>query len=256
MVKLTVLGSGTSSGVPLLTCSCAVCHSSNPKNKRLRSSCLFEAGGKKILVDTSPDLRQQALTHQVYRVDAVLYTHIHADHVHGIDELRVYNEVQKTTLPVYGNQNTIDHLVKNFGYIFKPSVKYPSLTPKLDPHVVTGLFDCVGVPVQAIDCNHGDTYITQNYRIGNIAWLTDLNGIPETSWPLLHNLDYLFIDGLRFKAHPTHFNLEKSLETALKIGAKKTYLIHLTHDYDHDVFNQTLPAGIELAYDGLTVEAS
>ena len=253
-MKVIVLGSGTSSGVPTVGCQCKVCTSDNPKNKRLRSSCFFKVNDKNILIDTSPDLRQQALTHNIQKIDAVLYTHIHADHVHGIDELRIYNEFQKTSIPVFADAGTIAHLTKHFSYVFNPSTVYPSLTPRLESHIVSGKFNCVGVPVQMIPCHHGEKWTTSNYRIGNVAWLTDTNGVPEKSCDLLKNLDVLFLDGLRLKPHPTHFHLKEALETAKKIFAKKTYLIHLTHDYDHDEFNKTLPKGIELAYDGLQIE--
>jgi phosphoribosyl 1,2-cyclic phosphate phosphodiesterase len=253
-MKLTVLGSGTSSGVPIVGCECGVCRSVNPKNKRLRSSCLFEVAGKVILIDTSPDLREQALRYGIDRVDAVLYTHIHADHVHGIDEMRVYNAYQQAAIPAFGGEKTMAHLTAHFAYIFRPTSLYPSLVPRLEPHVVSGLFDCLGVPVQMVPCHHGPGYMTQNYRIGDIAWLTDTNGIPEDSFELLLGLDVLFLDGLRPHPHPTHFHLEESLAAAARIGAKKTYLIHLTHDYDHDVVNKTLPEGVELAYDGLVVK--
>lgn len=253
-MKITVLGSGTSSGVPIIGCSCDVCTSSNPKNKRLRSSCFFEVDGKTLLIDTSPDLRQQALTHHIKRIDAVLYTHVHADHVHGIDELRIYNAYQNSAIPVYGDPATLAHLEKIFSYIFRPSSVYVSLVPRLEGHAVEGEFDCLGVRVIPIPCQHGPKYMTTNYRIGNAAWLTDTNGVPESSLALLKNLDVLFLDGLRLTSHPTHFSLTEAIDTAQKIGAKKTYLIHLAHDYDHDQFNPTLPSGIELAYDGLIVE--
>lgn len=240
--------------MPVVGCDCAVCTSPNPKNSRLRSSCLFEIDDKFILIDTTPDLRQQALNHRIHRLDGVLYTHVHADHVHGLDELRVYNAYQNAAVDVYGNQETIDHLIKNFSYIFRPPTSYPSLVPRLEPHVVSGRFDCAGISVQMIPCFHGPKYQTMNYRIGNVAWLTDISGIPDDSYPLLKNLDVLFIDGLRLKPHPTHLHLEAALMEARKIGAKKTFFIHLTHDYDHDVFNQTLESGFELAYDGLVVE--
>lgn len=255
-MKLTVLGSGTSSGVPIVGCECGVCRSANPKNKRLRSSCLFEVGGKSLLVDTSPDLREQALRHGIRRVDAVLYTHIHADHVHGVDEMRVYNAYQQEAIPAFGSEKTLKHLTEHFSYIFRPTSLYPSLVPRLEPRVAWGAFDCVGVPVQAVPCHHGPGYMTQNYRIGNIAWLTDTNGIPDESLDLLEDLEFLFLDGLRPHPHPTHFHLEEALAAAARIGAEKTYLIHLTHDYDHDEVNKMLPRGVELAYDGLSVEGS
>ncbi len=253
-MKLTVLGSGTSSGIPIIGCPCAICNSTNPKNKRLRSSCFIEVNGKNFLIDTSPDLRQQALTHGILHVDAVLFTHIHADHIHGIDEMRIYNALQKSSIPVYGDAATLDHLAHIFKYIFAPSSIYPSLTPRLEARVVSGLFEHEGIPIQMIPCHHGEKYMTHNYRIGNMAWLTDTSDIPDSSMDLLQGLDFLFIDGLRYKPHPTHMHLEKTLDYAKKIGAKKTYLIHLAHDYDHDEFNKTLPTGMELAYDGLTVD--
>lgn len=252
-MKITVLGSGTSSGVPVVGCDCPVCSSKNPKNNRLRSSCLVETGGKKILIDTTPDLRTQALRHNIRRVDAVLYTHTHADHVHGIDELRIYNILQNQPIPVFGHQTAIDHLTHSFAYIFRPSSVYPSFIPRLSAHAVEGKFNCCGIDVQMVPCQHGP-HTTYNYRIGDFAWLTDTNGIPDASLELLRGLKVLCIDGLRIKQHATHFNLEESLEAARRIAAGKTYLIHLTHDYDHDIFNPTLPERIELAYDGLVVE--
>lgn len=256
-VQLTVLGSGTSSGVPVVGCECSVCTSDNPKNKRLRSSCLFQVNGRNILVDSGPDLRQQCLTHNIKRVDAVLYTHIHADHVHGIDELRLFNAWQKSSIPVYGDPGTLNYLGKTFGYIFHPKVDYPSLVPKLEPHPIKpGPFIFQDITITQIPCHHGDQWMTYNYRIGNVAWLTDTNGIPEESYGYLEGLDYLFIDGLRHKEHPTHFCLEESMKAAERIGAKQTYFIHLAHDYDHDDFDATLPAGFNLAYDGLSVTSA
>lgn len=254
-MKLTVLGSGTSAGVPLIGCTCPVCTSSNPKNKRWRSSCLFEVAGKFILVDMGPDLRNQALAFGINRVDAVLLTHTHADHLHGIDEMRIYNIYQKEVIPVFGNQKHLKHIENMFPYIFNPPTNYPSLVPKLQTRAVEGRFEFKDVPIQMIPCDHGPAGTTYNYRIGNMAWLTDTNGIPPQSLLLLKDLDVLFLDGLRTKPHPTHFNLKEAVAMAQKIGAKQTYFIHLTHEYDHEETNKTLPEGIELAYDGLVVES-
>ncbi len=242
--------------MPLVGCPCPVCHSSNPKNQRLRSSCLFEVDGKFILVDTSPDLRQQSLKFGIKRIDAVLCTHLHADHVHGIDDVRPFNVHQNITLPIFGHAGHLKKLEERFDYIFNPHNDYPSAIPKLVTRAVSGTFDFDGITIDMIPCFHGPAGMTNNYRIGAIAWLTDLNGIPEASLERLQGLEYLFIDGLRLKPHPTHLCLEESLDLARKIGAKNTYLIHLSHDYDHDVFNKTLPPGIELAYDGLSVISS
>lgn len=251
-VKVIVLGSGTSSGIPIIGCSCVVCNSTNLKNKRLRSSCYIEVDGKSLLIDTSPDLRQQALTYGIRRLNAILYTHDHADHIHGIDDLRPFNFINGGSLPAYGHPSVMERLVNKFRYIFDANTKYPSYLPQLRAMPVEGLFDCVDIPVQMIPCEHGPQK-TYNYRIGSMAWLTDTNGISESSMELLQNLDVLFLDALRKKPHPTHFHLEQSLEVIQKLKPKKTYLIHLNDDYDHDEFNKTLPEGVELAYDGLTV---
>lgn len=239
--------------MPTIGCQCQVCLSTNPKNKRLRSSCFVESDGKSILIDTSPDLRQQALTHQLPKIDAVLYTHAHADHVHGIDDLRVFNAWQKQEIPIFGDAAMMDHLIGKFGYIFKPSQGYEGFVPKLIPHAVSGQFDCVGIKVTMLPCDHGPRAQTMNYRIGNMAWLTDTSGIPSETLRLMQGLEVLFVDGLRIKPHNTHFNLEQALAAATKIGAKQTYLIHLAHDYDHDEFEKVLPQGVKLAFDGLTV---
>lgn len=256
-VRLTVLGSGTSSGVPVIGCGCAVCLSPNPKNKRLRSSCLLQAEGKNFLIDVGPDLRQQCLTHHIAKVDAVLITHVHADHVHGIDDLRLYNSIQQASIPIYSEGKTLGLLCKTFPYIFNPNTEYRTFIPSLIPTPVgPGAFDCLGVPVVQIPCHHGERWMTYNYRIGNIAWLTDVSGIPESSYALLENLDYLFIDGLRFEPHSTHFTITQAIAEAQKINAKTTYFMHLSHDYDHDKFNKTLPKNMRLAYDGLIVTGS
>lgn len=250
-MKVTILGSGTSSGVPVIGCSCPVCSSKNPKNRRLRSSCWIQVQDKSFLIDTSPDLREQALQNKIQKVDAVLYTHIHADHIHGIDELRIYNAYQDAAIPIFGEKNTMEHLQKSFSYIFRPTSSYLSLIPRLEAHVVSGKFDCLGIPVQMIPCHHGPTHMTYNYRVANFAWLTDTNKIPEESHGYLENLDILCIDGLRYQEHPTHFHLEAAIKAAQRIKAKKTILIHLAHDYDHELVNASLPKGFELAYDGM-----
>lgn len=255
-MKVTVLGSGTSTGVPIIGCPCSVCHSTNPKNHRLRSSVWIEAAGKSILIDTSPDLRQQALMYNIKKIDAVLYTHEHADHVHGIDELRIFNALQEQTIPVFGTADMMTHLQSKFSYIFPPkgTPLNKRLVPQLTAYPVAGHFDCLGVDVTMIPCNHGANSMTANYRIGNFAWLTDTNGVPADSIKLLKGLEVLFLDGLRPEEHPTHFNLEQSLAMARTIAAQETYLIHLAHNYEHDDVNASLPEGIQLAYDGLAIE--
>lgn len=253
-MKITILGSGTSSGVPYISCSCLVCVSTNPKNKRLRSSCLFEVDGKNILVDTTPDLRAQALAHQVCRVDAVLYTHTHADHIHGIDDLRTFNFIQQQPIPIYGNRDTIEEIVRRFGYIFAAKAYSPGGKPQLQPLIVEDDFKIGSTSVTTIPLKHGKRD-NVGYRIGNAAWLTDTNGIYEAGYNKLKNLDVLFIDALKKTRHESHNSLEDALSEIEKISPRRAILIHLTHDYDHDIDNSHLPAGVELGYDGMVIES-
>lgn len=250
--KLTVLGSGTSSGVPVIGCKCNVCTSANPKNNRLRSSCHIQTQGFDFLIDTSPDFREQVLRQGIEKIDAIFFTHTHADHVHGIDDVRIFNAIQKSEIPIYGHKSHLQELMQKFPYIFGQS-NYPSLIPKLTPHFVDEDFKIGPITVEFIPCVHGPAGWTYNYRIGPVAWLTDVNRIPAESMQKLQGLDVLFIDGLRYKPHPTHFSLQEAIDVAHEIGAKETYFIHLTHDFDYDEVNATLPKGMQLAYDGLKV---
>jgi phosphoribosyl 1,2-cyclic phosphate phosphodiesterase len=255
MVQLTILGCGTSTGVPLISCKCAVCRSRNPKNRRLRASAWVRTRDKSFLIDTSTDLRQQALTHKIPRVDAVLYTHPHADHIHGIDELRSYNYVQRATIPLYGNSWTASELRERFNYIFNPGPVEGGGIPLLSVREFSTdsrEIDVLGVPVIPISLRHGSKECV-GYRIDSVAYLTDLSELPDASIERLKGLSALVLDCLRLAPHGTHFHLEKALETAAKIGAKKTYLTHLGHDFDYAKWVKKLPKGISLAYDGLKI---
>jgi len=254
-VKVTILGSGTSSGVPYISCPCSVCISDNAKNKRWRSSSFFQIGGKNILIDSSPDLRAQALANKIVQIDAVLYTHTHADHIHGIDDLRTFNFIQRQPIPIYGNRDTIEEIVRRFGYIFSAKAYSPGGKPQLIAQIAEGDFEISGIKVQMIPLKHGKRD-NVGYRIGNAAWLTDTNGIYEEGYEKLKGLDVLFIDALRKTPHESHNSLENALKEIERIAPKRAVLIHLTHDYDHDVDNRNLPAGVELGYDGMVVEAS
>ncbi len=254
-MKITVLGSGTSGGVPMINCHCSVCRSLNPKNKRLRSSIVIEAGGRTLLVDTTPDFRMQMLRNPLPRLDAVLYTHTHADHIMGLDDLRRFNYLQKETIPIYGNAATMNHLQSVFAYaIYKGGQIHPGV-PHLEPHVLTGAQDIRGVQVVPIPLMHGDREIL-GYRVGNFAYCTDVSAISESSYALLEHLDVLILEALREKPHPNHLTLEQALEQAEKIGARQTWFTHISHILDEDVHGKQLPPNMAFAYDGLTLEVS
>ena len=249
-LKITVLGSGTSTGIPVIGCRCAVCRSDHPHNQRTRCSALLSYGKYNILIDTSTDLRQQALREDIRRVDAVFYTHSHADHLHGIDDLRGFNLHSKQPIPLYGSEQTLTTIRNSFSYIFDKS-EPASYIPRLELHPINKATKLFGLEMIPIPMLHGHMK-TFGYRCGPFAYLTDCNVIPPSSLELLHDLELLILDGLRFTPHNTHFNIPQAIEMAQKIGAKQTLLTHLSHEVDHPVHNSQLPDGINLAYDSQT----
>lgn len=246
--SLTILGSGTSTGVPVLGCDCDVCRSDNPRNQRTRCSALLSYAGHNILIDSSTDLRQQLLREKITHIDAVLYTHAHADHLHGIDDLRVFTQHDSPAMPLYGSAATLNQIRKNFAYIFDPAGE-PGYIPKLEARPVQASFEIGGQKLIPVPLLHGSLEVF-GYRIGPLAYLTDCNDIPSSSWPLLKGIEYLILDGLRFAKHRTHFNIAQAIFAAQRSGASKTWLTHLSHNVDHLRHQQQLPAGIELAFDG------
>jgi phosphoribosyl 1,2-cyclic phosphate phosphodiesterase len=253
---LTILGCGTSTGVPLISCKCSVCSSRNPKNHRLRASAWVQKKGKSILIDTSTDLRQQALRAKIQRIDAVLYTHPHADHIHGIDELRSYNFIQRSSIPVYGNSWTCDELRHKFNYIFAPGPVEGGGIPQLELHQLDSQAESVdiqGVSVTSISLQHGSKECL-GYRIDSVAYVTDCSYIPSLSIERLKGLSVLILDCLRLQPHGTHFHLEQALEMISVLRPKKTFLTHLGHDFDYVKWNRKLPRGVSLAYDGLKIK--
>jgi len=250
-LELTILGSGTSTGVPVIGCSCAVCSSTVPQNNRTRCSALLSWQGKQILLDSSTDFRQQALREGIRQIDAVLFTHAHADHIHGIDDLRVFTVRGEKIIPIYGAAVTLETIRRGFSYIFTDAPE-PGFVPRLETIEANAPFELFGLPVEPLELKHGD-FPCQGYRIGPIAYLTDCNGIPRESRERLDNLDLLVLDGLRLKPHATHFNLAQAVEAAQEIGARRTLLTHLSHEVDHEQHNRKLPPGIELAYDGQNI---
>lgn len=253
---LEILGCGSSPGVPHIGCSCKICKSKNTKNKRLRASAWLRYKGKSILIDTSTDLRQQALRSKIDKVDAVLFTHPHADHVHGIDELRSYNFLQKQTIPLFGNDWTCRELKNKFSYIFTPGPVEGGGIPQLELNQIdskTAEINILGIPVIPISLHHGSQE-TLGFRIDSIAYVTDCSYIPTESIDRLKGLSVLVLDCLRLKKHGTHFNLEQSLEMIAQVKPKKAFLTHLTHDFEYASWNKKLPKGVQLAYDGLRIK--
>jgi len=249
-LNITVLGSGTSTGVPVIGCRCNVCRSDHPGNQRTRCSVLLSYGKYNILIDTSTDLRQQALREDIRHIDAVFYTHSHADHVHGIDDLRGFNLRSKEPIPLYGSRETLATIKNSFSYIFNKSEPI-SYIPRLELHPLNQTINIFGLDITPIPLQHGPTQ-AYGYRCGTFAYLTDCNAIPPTSLDLLDGLELLILDGLRFTPHHTHFNIPQAVAMAKRIGATQTLLTHLSHEVDHPLHDRQLPEGINLACDGQT----
>jgi phosphoribosyl 1,2-cyclic phosphate phosphodiesterase len=248
---VTFLGTGTSAGVPILTCSCAVCRSEDPRDRRLRPSVWLQWEEASVLIDTSPDLRQQALTHRIESLDAILYTHAHADHVLGLDEIRIYNWRRQGPVPIYGSAATLAGLARTFWYVFA-DVPPAGAIPVVERHVVGHAFRLLGRNVLPIPLFHGEQEIS-GYRIGRFAYLTDVSRIPDASYPLLEGLDVLVLNALRPRPHATHLHLDAALREAERIGAARTFFTHMSHEMQHASICAALPPGVALAWDGLSL---
>jgi phosphoribosyl 1,2-cyclic phosphate phosphodiesterase len=253
-MQLTILGVGSSAGTPAVGCTCATCTSTNVRNKRTRCSSMITLDdGKVILIDTSPDLRQQALRENMRRVDAVLYTHTHADHLHGIDDLRAFCQINRCQIPLYSYPEAISHIQEKFGYTLRDPIPTYWDLPVLAAHTVEGLFEAAGQQIIPIPIMHGKIRIYA-YRIGNFVYMTDVSEIPESSYALLQGVDLLLIDCLREKPHPTHVCVEQSLALIERIGAQRNVLIHMTHELEHDALQARLPANVVVGYDGMQLQ--
>lgn len=250
-MKVIILGTGTSQGVPVIGCKCETCSSSNPKDKRLRTSAYIESDGQKILIDTSVDFRQQMLKNKIDDIDSVLYTHHHVDHINGMDDLRQITQKHHKVINLYGNKLTVDEMKISFRYVFDEELISHHAVPLVKFHYIDNeKFKLGNVEIIPIECLHGNLKIF-GYRINNFAYITDGSAISDDELKKLEGLKVLVINALRIRPHPTHFNLQQAIEIAKKVKPKKTYFTHLTHDILHDKINSTLPKGIELAYDGI-----
>ena len=249
---LTVLGSGTSMGVPTIGCSCAVCHSPDPHDRRTRPSILIQYAGKSILIDTTPDFREQAIREQISQIDAVLYTHSHADHILGIDDLRPLSYHRKSKIPLYARAEAANYIRNMFRYIFDADYKFGGLA-QLELKPVDRAFDLFGVQFEPVPVIHGETEIF-GYRVGSAAYLTDFSRIPDASLSMLQGLDVLFLDGLRHQPHPTHSTVENSIRIANELKAKRVFFTHICHDLPHEATNAALPDHVRLSYDGMKLE--
>lgn len=249
-MKVTILGCGTSGGVPKMPLHWGDCDPANPKNRRRRASILIEQGDTTLLVDTSPDLREQMLSANVQKLDAVFYTHDHADHTHGIDDLRGFFQQTRKKLPIYGDEATLHTLKQRFSYIFQSVEGYPSIARG---HTIKGNTKVGSIVVQPFEQIHGNS-ISLGFRFGDIAYSTDLNALPESAFEMLKGVKVWIVDALRHKPHPTHTHLAQTLEWIERVKPERAILTHMTWDLDYEKLKAMLPDGVEPAFDGQIIE--
>ncbi len=250
-MKAIILGSGTSTGVPMIGCNCRVCCSDDRHDYRTRASLLIKGDdAHNILIDTATDLRQQMIRERIDAIHAVLFTHSHADHVNGIDDLRGFHFIHKRLVPCYGTAETIQQLRTTFPYIFK-GLETSGYAPLLQSNVITTPLDLFGCRITPVPLLHGPIDST-GYLINDLAYLTDCSAIPESSMPLLTGVDTLIIDALRYSPHPGHFNITGALEIIRELAPRRAILTHLTHEVSH-IDGVRLPSGVQLAYDGMQI---
>ncbi len=252
-MKITFLGTGTSQGIPLIGCQCEVCKSSDPRDKRLRTSVMVEIGGKNIVVDTGPDFRQQMLREDVRTLDAVIFSHEHKDHIAGLDDVRAFNFLQKKSMPVYATERVQSAIKREFAYIFDNS-PYPGI-PKIDLHTISNIpFQVAGIPVLPIEVLHFKLPVL-GFRFGNFSYITDANYISEAEKEKIVGSDVLVLNALRREAHISHFTLDEAIKMVEELKPKMAYFTHISHQLGlHEIVEKELPANVKIAYDGLKLE--
>ncbi len=243
MVELTFLGTGTSNGIPMIGCTCPVCTSDDPRDRRGRTSAVVRFDGKSILIDTSPELRHQAVSADIRVVDAVLFTHAHADHVAGIDDLRRFNEINQSHLPVFADGRTAELLRDRFAYAFQDMFPFYGGKPDLLLNVFDGPFEVFGREVTPISVTHG-RWIVQGFRFGPLVYMTDAKGISDNSLKLMRDADVLVINALRERPHPTHLSLGEALEVVSEVRPRQAYIVHVSHEVSHAAVSESLPPAL------------
>lgn len=252
-MQLRFLGTGTSMGVPVIGCECAVCSSPDPRNRRLRTSALLRSGRETILIDAGPDFRAQALAADLRMIDAVLLSHSHFDHVAGLDDLRPLCH-RLGCVPIYGSERTLADVRERFNYAFAET-SVGSTRPSLELHPVAAPFVVGATVVRPLEIMHGTWTIT-GYRIGGLGYITDASAIPPASWEQLGGLDVLVLNALRQTPHPTHYSIDQAAAVIAALRPRRAFLVHMTHSVDHATDGAALPSGVEFAYDGLTIEVA